>query len=99
VASYTEADVDKTNVFEGYGLEFKAANEITLLEGQDAFGQGLWRVLRNSEERLKVYLNFGENMPFDVLTKAGNFVSKAEGSITLEYTNEANSTNTLVLEK
>jgi hypothetical protein len=56
-------------------------------------------VLRNSEEKLKVYLNFGENMPFNELTDDWDFVSVVDGRIELKDISGDGTITTLVLEK
>ncbi len=99
VASYMEGEMDNTAIFGGYSLNFMADHQIAVLEGGEAFGQGLWRVLRNSEERLKVYLNFADNMLLDELTDVWDFVSLADGRIELIYIGEGGMVTTLVLEK
>lgn len=99
VASYVEGDLDMSNMYGGYSLGFMANNQIALMEGMDTFGSGLWRILRNSDEELKVYLNFGENMPFDELTEDWDFVSKTTNRIELKDISGDGTITTLVLEK
>jgi len=45
---------------------------------------GLWRVLRNSDGKLKVYLNFGEVDILDELTEDWEFVSITNDQIVLK---------------
>ena len=99
VASYVEGGVDQTQVYGGYSLGFMADNQIALMEGMETFGSGLWRVLRNSDEKIKVYLNFGENMPFDEFTDDWDFVSATDSRIELKDINDDGSITVLVLEK
>lgn len=99
VASYMEGDVNMTDMYGGYSLGFMAENQVSVMEGGQAFGSGLWRVLRNSDEKLKVYLNFGENMPFDELTDDWDFVSVVDGRIELKDISGDGTITTLVLEK
>jgi hypothetical protein len=99
VASYIEGDVNMTDMYGGYSLGFMAENQVSVMEGGQAFGSGLWRVLRNSEEKLKVYLNFGENMPFNELTDDWDFVSVVDGRIELKDISGDGTITTLVLEK
>ena len=99
VASYIEGDVNMTDMYGGYSLGFMAENQVSVMEGGQAFGSGLWRVLRNSDEKLKVYLNFGENMPFDELTDDWDFVSVVDGRIELKDISGDGTITTLVLEK
>lgn len=99
VASYIEGGVDQTQVYAGYSLGFMADNQIALMEGMETFGSGLWRVLRNSDEKLKVYLNFGENMPFDEFTDDWDFVSATDSRIELKDIDDDGTITVLVLEK
>jgi hypothetical protein len=100
VASYIEADMDMTTNYGGYSLQFMADHQISVLEGGEAFGEGLWRVLRNSEEELKVYLNFGDSFPFDELTDDWTLVSITNTRIELkDISGGDGSISTLVFEK
>lgn len=99
VASYVEGEMDSAVNYNGYSVQFMANHQISILEGGEAFGEGLWRVLRNSEEELKVYLNFGDNMPFDELTDDWKLVAVTDVRIELKHTNDDESSTTLVFEK
>lgn len=99
VASYIEGDEDMTSFYGGYSLGFMAENQIAIMEGGEPFGTGLWRVLRNSDEKLKVFLNFGENNPFNELTDDWDFVSVIDGRIELKDISGDGTITTLVLEK
>ena len=100
VASYVEADMDSTVDYNGYSVQFMAEYQISVLEGGEAFGMGLWRVLRNSDQELKVYLNFGDSMPFDELTDDWTFVSITDTRIELkDISGGDGSISTLVFEK
>ncbi|MGO4918235.1 hypothetical protein [Maribacter spongiicola] len=99
VASYVEDNVDMTNIYGGYSVSFIADNQISIMEGGEVFGAGLWRVLRNSEDKLKVFLNFGENNPFNELTDDWEVVSVVDGRIELKDISGDGSITTLVLEK
>ena len=99
VATYVEDDVDMTSLFGGYSLGLMAEHQISIMEGGEVFGAGLWRVLRNSDDKLKVYLNFGENSPFNELTDDWDFVSVVDGRIELKDISGDGTITTLVLEK
>ncbi|MFS4467095.1 hypothetical protein [Maribacter sp. 2210JD10-5] len=99
IASYVEGDVDMTADYGGYSLQFMADHQISLLEGGEAFGEGLWRVLRSSDEKLKVYLNFGDQMPFDELTDDWDFVSIESNRIELKDIDDNGMVTVLVFEK
>ncbi len=46
---------------------------------------GVWRVLRNSDGKLKVYLNAGINGDLIELTDDWDFVSMTKNEMTMEY--------------
>ena len=56
-------------------------------------------LFRNSDDKLKVYLNFGENSPFNELTDDWDFVSVVDGRIELKDISGDGTITTLVLEK
>ncbi len=99
VTTYIEGDTNKTEIYGGYSIQLMEDHQISIKEGGEAFGEGLWRVLRNSEERLKVYLNFGANMPFDELTDDWLFVSMTSVSLELIRLNEDGTTDILIMER
>ena len=100
VAQYKDDGVDETVDFNGYSVSFMADHQITLYEGTEAFGDGLWRVLRNSDHKLKVYLNFGEELPFNELTDDWTLVSITNDRIELkDVSGDDGSEDILVFEK
>ncbi|PIB29036.1 hypothetical protein BFP77_07485 [Maribacter sp. 4U21] len=99
VTTYIEGDINKTEIYGGYSIQLMEDHQISIKEGGEAFGEGLWRVFRNSEERLKVYLNFGANMPFDELTDDWLFVSMTSVSLELIRLNEDGTTDILIMER
>jgi hypothetical protein len=69
VAQYSSGEVDETTDFMAYTFNFQAQNVLAVTVGQT--GPTLlahWRVLRNSDGKLKVYLNLGEENPLGELT-------------------------------
>lgn len=99
VTAYTKADQNMTEMFGGYSFGFMGDNQMTIMEGGEAFGNGLWRVLRNSDEQLKVYLNFGENLFFEQLSDNWDFVSVGDNGIELKEIEDDGTITTLVLKK
>jgi len=99
VASYVEGDLDQTDMYGGYSVAFMTEYQMAIKEGGETFGAGLWRVLRNKDQQLKVYLNFGDNMPFDELTDDWDFVSIEAGRIELKDISGDGTITTLVLEQ
>lgn len=99
VAKYAEGDENKTADFEGYDFSFSAEHKITVSKNQDPLLEGVWRVLRNSDSKLKVYLNFGEGDPFGDLTDAWDFVSITNNRIELKDVSGDGSIDVLVFER
>ncbi|WP_394747190.1 hypothetical protein [Spongiimicrobium salis] len=99
VAQYMNDGVDQTSAYEGYSLAFDQDNRVTVSEGSDPILEGLWRVLRDNEQFLKVFLNFEGNTLFEELTDDWDFVSITTNRIELKDTDEYGHLRTLVLEK
>jgi len=100
VASYTENGDDMTQYYSGYSFDFSANHHIsaTLGETGPSF-PGFWRVLRNYEHKLKVYLNFGEDGELAELTDDWNFVSISPNRLELKDFNDDGSYDILVFER
>ncbi|UWX55630.1 hypothetical protein NYZ99_03975 [Maribacter litopenaei] len=99
VASYIEGDNDQTALFGGYSTAFMVDHQMELKEGGMTYATGLWRVLRNKVGQLKVYLNYGDNMPMNELTDDWDFVSVTEGRLELKDISGDGTVTILVLEK
>ncbi|KAA2218404.1 hypothetical protein [Maribacter flavus] len=99
VASYIDGEIDETIDFGGYSTAFMPNLQMELKEGGEVYATGLWRVLRNRDGKLKVYLNYGDNMPMNELTDDWDFVSVAQGRLELKDINDDGTITTLVLEK
>ena len=85
VALYEEGEVNTTAAFAGYTFNFDANHAISATLGDmGPTTPGLWRVLRNSENHLKVYLNFGgDHDPLSELTDDWHFESITETRLEL----------------
>lgn len=99
VTNYTVEGVNRTEQFGGFNVDFEEANQLILLEGGQPFGAGLWRVLRDSDAQLKVYLNFEGNALFVELTDDWDVVSINANRIELQEIEDDGSTTILVFEK
>ncbi|MCX2720643.1 hypothetical protein [Lentiprolixibacter aurantiacus] len=84
VAQYQDNGVDITQEFEGYDFNFQPEHLVTVSTNMDPLFNGLWRVIRNYENELKVYLNFGDDAPFAELTDDWNLVSITADRIELK---------------
>lgn len=101
VASYKDDGVDETANFQGYNFTFSAEHKIAVTEGTDPnpFLEGLWRVLRNNDGQLKVYLNLGDDNLFGVLTDDWELVAITADRIELKDVSGDESIDNLVFEK
>ena len=88
VAEFTDNGVDITQEFEGYDFNFQPEHLVTVSTNMDPLFNGLWRVIRNYEEELKVYLNFGDDAPFEELTDDWELVEFSTDFIVLKSWNE-----------
>jgi hypothetical protein len=82
VALFEQGDMNITQEFAGYAFDFEPEHIVGATLGETGPTQlGLWRVIRNSEGKLKVYLNFGDGAPLGELTDDWDFVSINEGRL------------------
>jgi hypothetical protein len=88
VAQYQDDGVDLTQDFEGYDFNFQPEHLVTVSTNMDPLFNGLWRVIRNYENQLKVYLNFGDDDPFGGLTDDWELVSISADRIELKDWND-----------
>lgn len=84
VAQYNDSGMDETQNYEGYDFNFSADHLVTVSTNMDPLFNGLWRVLRNHDGKLMVYLNLGDDEPFGELTEAWELVSITADRIELK---------------
>ncbi|MEZ2415139.1 hypothetical protein ACA086_09245 [Muriicola sp. E247] len=101
VAQYKDGEVDETQNYMPYTFGFGAEHVMSITTGQTGVTQaGVWRVLRNSDGKLKVYLNAGVEGDLAELTDDWDFVSMESNRIELKSYNDANASyDVLVFEK
>ncbi|MCK5440543.1 MAG: hypothetical protein KAJ23_01505 [Maribacter sp.] len=101
VAHYSEGDIDQTDVFAAYTFGFGAEHVLSATLGETGPALlGSWRILRNSDGHLKVYLNLGDQDPLGELTDDWKFVSITADRIELKDISGGDGTiSTLVFEK
>ena len=107
LATLTSADgTDNTNSLEGFTFAFEPEHMAVATLGDMGISYpGSWRVLRNSDGHLKLYLNFGEEKPLVEITDDWKIDSISEDKNTIvlkdysDYTNVADATRTLVFKK
>ncbi len=100
VTQYKEDGIEQTANYQGYSLAFSPMHRVTVSEGQDPFLDGLWRVLRDDEGKLKLYLNLDGNSLFEELTDDWDIVSVTNTRIELkDISGGDGSIDNLVFEK
>lgn len=100
IASYTEGNEVKTEYYSSFSFEFTPNNQIMVTTSPTgpAF-LGHWRVLRNYEQELKVYLNLGEDGNLGELTDDWKLMSISTNRVELKDFNDDGSYDILVFEK
>ena len=91
VAQYKDNGVDETEQFAGSTFEFLPDHivSITVSPTGPAY-MGLWRVIRNSDGVIKVYLNFGDADPYGELTDDWKLVEISPNRIELRDVDDDN---------
>lgn len=100
IANYTSAGINGSVNYAAYRFGFQAEHLLSVSTTPESLViGGLWRVIRNSEGELKVYLNLGADGPLEVLTDDWDFVSITTGRLELKAVHEDESITVLVFEK
>ncbi|MEJ2583647.1 MAG: hypothetical protein P8Z38_00945 [Robiginitalea sp.] len=100
VAQYTEAGTDKTMDYQGYDFTFAMQHELTVSTNMDPVKSGIWRVVRDSDGGLEVYLNLGDDGDqLSELTDDWDFVSISETRLELKDESDDGTVDTLVFER
>ncbi len=98
VASYIEGDVNETEIFDGFIIDFLENGGI-YIEGNDQIIDGSWLPYRH-ENMLFLGLNFGLEPPFDELNARWRVVELDENKIELQKLSLTNTTTRkLIFEK
>ncbi len=87
VAQYSDSGVDATQNYMGYTFGFQAEHLLGVTAtptGPTLIG--IWRVIRNSDGKLKIYLNTGDTEPLVELTDDWDFVRIIKDELTNEVT-------------
>ncbi|PRX53746.1 hypothetical protein [Flagellimonas meridianipacifica] len=98
VASYVKDGMDMTADFNDMDFNFSNMHQLEVSVNDVPIAVGLWRVLRDTDEELKFFINLEENATLAELTDAWYIVSVESNRIELAYEDEE-ATETLVFEK
>ncbi len=100
VAQYKDNGMDETANYTGFDFSFTTDHRIVVSTNADPVQRGLWRVLRDSDGKLKAYLNLGVEDPFGEFTDDWDIVSVTANRIELkDISGGDGSIDTLVFEK
>ena len=100
VAEYTENGSDPITDYEGYDFTFGMEQQLTVSINMDPVKAGIWRVVRDSDGSLKVYINLGDDGDiFSELTDDWDFVSLVDGRLELKDISGDGSVEILVFEQ
>lgn len=88
LTKFTTDNTNNTEAYMEYSFVFGEAHSITVSTNNDPIlTDGVWRAVRDREEHLKMYLNFGDEAPFAALTSEYKLVSITETRIELHIEN------------
>ncbi|MEC7262910.1 MAG: hypothetical protein VXW38_04155 [Bacteroidota bacterium] len=99
VALYKEGEVDMTASYTGMDFNFNAMYQVEVSVNADPIANGLWRVLRDSEDGLKFYINFDSADELGDLTDDWKIVSVTSTRIELSDESSDGTVETLIFEK
>lgn len=99
IALYQEGEIQLTTAYTGMEFNFSTMHQMEVLINADPVANGLWRVLRDSEEGLKLYINFDTGDDLVGLTNDWKVVSITSTRIELTDESDDGSLDTLVFEK
>jgi len=98
VASFMDNNEDVTADFDTMDFSFSNFNQVEVSINDDPIIAGLWRVLRNADQDIKLYLNLEEDATIGQLTNVWNIVEIGTDRIELRYQFE-NDMKVVVFEK
>ncbi len=98
VASYMDNNEDITADFDAMDFSFSNFNQVEVSINDDPLIAGLWRVLRNADQDIKLYLNLEDDQTIGQLTNVWDIVEITPNRIELRYLFE-NDMKVVVFEK
>ncbi len=99
ITLYDDEGEDETEDFAGMDFSFSNFNQVEVSINDDPQVAGVWRALRDTGGNLQVYINLGDDEPFDELTEAWYLMELSADRIELVYEDEDVNFKTLVFEK
>ncbi|NAY92975.1 hypothetical protein GTQ34_13710 [Muricauda sp. JGD-17] len=99
VALYQEDGMDMTADYTDMDFNFSTMHQVEVSINDDPIAAGLWRILRDSEEGLKFYINFDSMDALGDLTDDWKIVEVTENRIELRDESGDGTVDILVFEK
>ena len=98
VALFDDEGMDETMDYDGMDFDFNESHEVEVSVNVDPIANGLWRVVRDSNDNLVFYLNMGDDATFADLNEPWYITEVTSGRIELVYEDEEINFKTLVFE-
>lgn len=100
IAQYSVNGINTASTYAEFDFFFSSNNVASISVNADPLvDNGLWRIIRDSEGKLRCYLNYGENNNFIVLTNDWRIVEVGSTRIELRKENTGGTEDILVFEK
>lgn len=99
LSQFTTNGTDTAASYADFDFSFSSNNVASITVNADTMIQGLWRVIRDHEGKLRCYLNYGENNNFVVLSNDWRIVASTSTSIELRKENSGGTEDILIFVK
>ncbi|MCM4168550.1 hypothetical protein DHD08_12755 [Arenibacter sp. H213] len=99
VSKYLDDGEDETSNYANFDFTFSALAVVTVSSNALPVHLGLWKVIKNSDNQLKCYLNFGSVGSLKELTNNWRVVSFSGNRLELRDKDDDGSANILIFEK
>ncbi len=96
LSRFTEGENDLTAAFEGMEFQFAVDNQSEVISAEGPLATGLWRILRESGEGLRFYLNLEASAALGALTGDWKVVIVSATEIELVDDSDSNKVKSLV---
>ena len=87
VSTYLVGETEMNTEYAGMDFNFSTNHQVEVSVNDDPIAAGLWRILRDSEEGLKFYINFDSNDSLGNLTEDWKIVEVSANAIELRHEN------------
>ena len=87
VSTYLVGETEMNTEYAGMDFNFSTNHQVEVSVNDDPIAAGLWRILRDSEEGLKFYINFDSNDSLGNLTEDWKIIEVSANAIELRHEN------------